>query len=162
MLLNLVTNSVLCKNTYFVVYNMMTKKLSQRIAVIQKRMHRLDGLIPQDLKVPPVLSMDLELWMETFPQPRPHLEIPFVPFSRTIENIQKVRGIESMVVKLEYVYRLFTRVLTSEISEFWQGDRYFKSNDKYVDPDNLRAIIIYVIIKAKCVKVLVGKFAFHL
>lgn len=71
-----------------------------------------------------------------------------VPFSRTIENIHKIRGIESMVKKLEYLFRLFTRVLPGEISEFWAGTGVQKEK-LFVDADSLKGIVIYVVVRAK-------------
>lgn len=154
LLLNLVTNKILCRNTYFVVYNMLTKKMHKRIAKIQTRMEELSEILPQDLDVSKRLSLDLEYRREVMSENRTKLPKPFLPYARTIESLERLRGIESLILKLEFVYRLFTRVLTAELSEFWEDDNYFKQEDLFIDADSLKGIIIYIIIQTKSAKML--------
>ena len=155
LLLNLVTNQVLCKNTYFLVYNMITKKMYQRISMIQDKMEKLQNIMPQDLGVSPLISMDLAFRRETMPAPRPKLKYPFIPYYRTIECITSIRNTESMICKLEYVYRLFTSIMTTELQEFWQGDRYFKRDKLFIDADSLKGLVIYSLVKSRCAKLLI-------
>lgn len=62
---------------------------------------------------------------------------------------------ESPIKKMEVAYRIFTEVLTNEVQEFWKDNPTVGRNDTFIDADSLRAIMIYIVIKAKWVKMLV-------
>lgn len=153
ILLNLVTNVVLCKNVYFVVYNLLTKKLYKRICNIQDKIERLQNIMPEDLGVSKILAMNLSLRKEIIPKPRPKICKPFLPFQNTINNLFKLRNTESLILKLEFMFRLFTGMLTNELHQFW--DKYISYDKMFVDADSLKALMIYIIIKAKSAKLLV-------
>lgn len=61
---------------------------------------------------------------------------------------------ESPVKKLEIAFRLFTKTLTSEVKSFWEGNEKVHQNDTFIDADNLKAIMVFILIKSKCVKLL--------
>ena len=99
---------------------MLTKKLHDRINLIQDKIERLQGLRPDDLGVSKIVSMDTQLRKETIPKPRPKLSShPFVPYKLTIDSLDKLRNTESLILKLEFMFRLFTGTLTGELHDFW-------------------------------------------
>jgi len=130
-------------------------KLYKRISVIQDKIEKLQNIMPEDLGVNKILSMNLKLRKDTVKKPRPKLKNPFLPYQNTIDILPKIRGTESLICKLEFIYRLFTDTLTNELYEFWCDDKYFSYDKMFVDADSLKAILIYVIIKAQCAKLLV-------
>lgn len=119
ILLNIMTNKVLCRKTYFVMYNLLTKKHYQRISMIQDKLEQLADVMPEDFGISKILSMDLAYRREIMKDERPKVRHPFVPYSVTIENIGRIRETESLICKLEFLFLLFTETLTSEIQEFW-------------------------------------------
>ena len=62
--------------------------------------------------------------------------------------------VESPIKKMEVAYNLFTEVLTYEVSEFWNSSEENKIEIN-IDSDNLKAIMIYVVIKSNLVTMLV-------
>ena len=99
---------------------MLTKKLHDRINLIQDKIEKLQGLRPEDLGVSKILAMDKQMRKETISKPRPKLRThPFIPYKLTIDSLDKLRNTESLILKLEFMFRLFTGTLTSELHEFW-------------------------------------------
>jgi hypothetical protein len=142
-------------NTYFVVYNMLTKKLHKRINNIQDRILALQSIGPQEFGINNIMSMDLLYRKEIMGNRRSKLRGPFRPYSRTIDGLHKVRDTESLICKLEYLYRLFTVVLTNELREFWNGEQFFSSDKLFVDADSLKGLLIYVLIQTQSAKLLI-------
>lgn len=136
--------------------------MHKTISKISERMEMLQDLLPQDLGVHKRLSMDLELRKEVMGEEREKLKWPFIPYRKTIHNLDKIRGIESLICKLEYVYRLFTKVLTVELQAFWQEEEYFSQDKLFIDADSLKGILIYVLVKSKAAKLIVDVSKFIL
>lgn len=106
-------------NTYFIVYNLMTKKFYKRISLIQDNIEQLQDLKPEDLGVSKRIAMNLDYRREVMGKNRTKLVKPFIPYSKTIDHITRIRATESVICKLEFVYRLMTEIMTSELKEFW-------------------------------------------
>ena len=141
-------------NTYFIVYNLLTKKFYKRISLIQDNIEQLQGIKPEDLGVSKLISMNLDLRREVMGENRPKLAKFFMPYSKTIDHIIRIRATESVICKLEFIYRLFTEIMITELHEFWWDEKYYPKDKLYVDADSLKALLIYVVVKSKCAKIL--------
>lgn len=97
----------------------MTKKFYKRISLIQDNIEQLQDLKPEDLGVSKRIAMNLDYRREVMGKNRPKLVKPFIPYSKTIDHITRIRATESVICKLEFVYRLLTEIMTSELKEFW-------------------------------------------
>lgn len=132
----------------------MTKKFYKRISLIQDNIEKLQDLKPEDLGVSRLISMNLDYRREIMGSNRPKLAKPFFAYSKTIEHVTRIRGTESVICKLEFVYRLLTEIMTTELKEFWCGEKYFPQDKLFIDADSLKGLLIYIVIKTKCAKIL--------
>ena len=64
----------------------------------------------------------------------------------TFSNISNIMIVESPINKMEVAYNLFTEILAYEVSEFLNSSEENKIEIN-IDLDNLKAIMIYVVIK---------------
>ena len=77
------------------------------------------------------------------------------PYWKIINKLPRIQEIENPILKLEFLFQLFTNDLVEELHEFWEDVPSVSKKQLYIDPDDLRAVIIYILIQSKCSKMLV-------
>lgn len=72
-----------------------------------------------------------------------------VPYSQTIGKLPKIQEIENPILKLEYLYELFTEDLVFELKQFWRDVEGVRKSEMYIDADLLKGLAIYLLIQSK-------------
>lgn len=111
-------------------------------------------IIPSDLAISPYFSLDYslkakfnELFCKKFNnQTKEFCQTDlFIPFSRTLIYLSEINRADSIMQKLDVLCNLRNMIL-EEIDSFWD-EVSIKNRKKYMDPDDLLSIFIYLIIK---------------
>lgn len=110
LLCNIVTSHVLKGYTYFTMHNLISLNLEDRIMYINHRIDGLKGLKPEHLGVSDIISLNPALRLKYFDEPSDPGIIQSIktPYYRTIERLPKIQEIENPILKLEFLYQLFT------------------------------------------------------
>jgi hypothetical protein len=120
-------------------------------------MDGLAGMKPLHLGVSRVLSLSPELRVDYLGWSTDPFIIKEIekPYYQTIEKLPKIQEIENPILKLEFLFQLFTEDLVRELRSFWGNTKEISKNDLYIDADSLKAITIYILIQTKWSKLLV-------
>lgn len=157
LLLNIMTSNVLKDYTYFTIYNVLSLSVQKRLEFISKRMQGLANLRLHHLKVKKIICLDAELRWENISSSMTSTILNQIqrPYWKIIKKLPRIQEIENPILKLEFLFQLFTNDLVEELHEFWEDVPSVSKKQLYIDPDDLRAVIIYILIQSKCSKMLV-------
>ena len=135
------------------MYNLTLKTLHSDLIEISTKISKIRNISPKQLQIPDLLGKIINVMHLAWYDPKSCR--PYAPYLNTISNISSIMIVESPIKKMEIAYNLFTEVLTYEVNEFWNGSKTDKKVEVNIDSDNLKAIIIYVVIKWNLVTMLV-------